>query len=171
MKDKLCTFRRIDNLGRVVIPKNICKSASINAFDMLKIVFDEDTSKIIICKEDNNFIRRVFNDVLKNLALSYKIDVVVTDTSRVLEYISTNNNFEKIKNSEISFELIKLIQDYEYSNLSLESIAITTQYQVDGRIVFIPIKDNCYNTGSALIISERELDKNLINYVTLQLTK
>lgn len=50
MKLNLSDFRRIDELGRLVIPKNICHSCNIKANDYLNVSCDESKQIYLYCK-------------------------------------------------------------------------------------------------------------------------
>lgn len=45
--EKRCSTKRIDDLGRIVIPKEIRKAMHIHADDLLEIVLQEDRSIVI----------------------------------------------------------------------------------------------------------------------------
>lgn len=51
MCDHLCLVKKIDNLGRIVIPKDICRLAKINKNDELKIEYDDRNHLILIKKK------------------------------------------------------------------------------------------------------------------------
>src|SRR5690554_5644722 len=84
--------RRIDDLGRIVIPKEIRKSLRIREGDSLEIYTDGSDS-IILKKYShveniNNFIIQYVEAVYS----SSKRDIIVTDTERI---IAAAGNFRK----------------------------------------------------------------------------
>lgn len=89
-------IKRIDSLGRIVLPKNIRKSLNIKNSDEVEIECSQD--KIIISKynvvEKNEEILEDIICVLKNY-LPKNLSVIITDTNIVLN--ASNLDFKGFK--------------------------------------------------------------------------
>ena len=110
MNDKLCHIKRIDNLGRIVIPKEICRVADIKSDDLIKIVWNSEEKIISLCKDNNSsFINFVVENVIDILYKTIKCEVIVTDNNKVINVYSSSNKLKAVKNKTISMELEKLI--------------------------------------------------------------
>ena len=110
--------RRIDGLGRIVIPKEIRNNLNIKTTDLIEIFIDNED--IILkrnssLKKTNDFLKRIIKIFSKN----YNLDIFLTDRNKVI-----NNNEE----------LNTLLNDYLISNDIFISDNITN----------LKISNNCY---------------------------
>lgn len=93
--------RRIDDLGRIVIPKEIRNSLSIRSGDNLKIYIEND--KLVISKITNNpnyndYVIKICNQIVN----SFNVDIIVTDRDKIvfcnnLKYSNFNFKIEHEK--------------------------------------------------------------------------
>ena len=82
MTYSLCHQKRIDYLGRIVIPKEICKMAKIESNDNLKISYNEQDDSIVIKKNnDNKDILDVIENIFYPLAETIRCLIIITDSS------------------------------------------------------------------------------------------
>ncbi len=75
--------RRVDDLGRIVIPKEIRRSLNIHDGEELEIKIDNNAimlSKSSRIKNDEFFIRKVVTEVQKYL----KNEIIITDCDRIV---------------------------------------------------------------------------------------
>ena len=102
--NKVGITRRIDDLGRIVIPKEIRKNLRIKAGENLEILINDN--KNIILKKYNNLspLDSIANDLGRALYVTIKKNIFITN----IEKIIYSNKKEKI-NNEISQELTDLI--------------------------------------------------------------
>lgn len=100
--------RKIDDLGRIVIPKEIRKNLGIRDGESLEIFTEEDS---IILKKHSEI--KKFEDLAKKLAdlikNIFKIDVIITDREKII--VSTKDN--ELINQLLDKELIYLIDNRE----------------------------------------------------------
>ena len=100
-------IRRIDELGRIVIPKEIRKLLRINEGEDIEIYID-DLENIILKKHSNiknikDFVQK-YTDSIYNIL---KENIIITDTSNI---IAVSGNLKKeIINKEISKDLYEII--------------------------------------------------------------
>lgn len=135
--------RRVDELGRIVIPKSIRTRYKIRQGDVFEI-FVED-NKIVLQKEE--IIDELCNtlySLLSVMANTLKIDIVITDTDKC---IYSSDKLKSYINKEISSDIIDMIlnrkkmklENYlffgEYCNILMQPIII--RGDVVGSVIFI----------------------------------
>ncbi len=100
--------RRIDSLGRIVIPKEMRNSLRIMENDMLEIEVQNDN---IILKKISTFSDSInyFTEILKIVNKLYGCDIFITDSSMVYLYVGVNK--EKYIGKNISEYLIKCLKN------------------------------------------------------------
>lgn len=117
--------KRIDELGRIVIPKELRNNFKIKDFDELELYIENDS---IIIKKSlgiENY-KNVIDDLLKLIKYFVKFDILITDKNKIIS--STNENFQyndTIKVDLTSFNNTKFVGElflnrnanhYVYSN-------------------------------------------------------
>lgn len=91
-------IRKLDGLGRIVLPKEFRKSLKINNDSKLKITEEDNFIKIEKYSDINNNIENLFK--LKNIIKKeLNIDILITDLDNIIE-----------KNINISKEILKIIK-------------------------------------------------------------
>lgn len=126
--------RRIDELGRIVIPKEIRKSLGIREGENLEIFIDEN--KIVLQKQMIMDSAKQITEKLVSLVLDiYDINIIVTNRESVI--ISTNDVFNV--NDKISNKLVKIMESRQvYDSLQNESLLIT-DIELNAYFYMIPI--------------------------------
>lgn len=127
-------IRRIDELGRIVIPKEIRRNLGIRDGENVEIFTESDS---IILKKYNrmesiNNLASILTEIIYN-DFNYKI--IITDHEQV---ISSKGIEENINNIKISPDCLNIIENRETItkenyNLELENITLK------GNFIFIPI--------------------------------
>ena len=166
--------RRIDDLGRIVIPKEIRKNLKIKENEVLEIFIDNDN---IILKKFSSFddmdkILESYIDVLSDISLK---NVLITNRDKVI-MCSENKKYDYL-NKEISDDISyfmnnrKTISTKQEQSLEIiKNISITTNYLVN------PIINNGDILGSIIlfgngkivekdIISTSIISKLIVNYI------
>ncbi len=145
-------IRKIDDLGRIVLPKDLRKALNINSGDDFQITIDND--KIVLEKfsrlekyEDTiNTIINCFYSVT-----NYKI------------YISINNKIINFNNEEITSIISNIINTRKlYFNDKFDKNVLSNNLTVEGKIVILPIVLNSDLLGSIIIIDKDNIN-SLIN--------
>ncbi len=118
--------RRIDELGRVVIPKEIRKNMHIKTGEMLEIFLNNQDEiilkKYIRVKENFNFIDKYIKSIGKRL----NCEIYFTNLSNIL--ISTE---EEYNNSLLSDNFEDIINSKKINFSNLESLSITRNYKIE----------------------------------------
>ncbi len=146
-------IRKIDDLGRIVLPKELRKHLNIYPGDDFQILLNGE--KIIL--EKYSYIRNNENEIIDiincfNILQNYDINLIVNNKiiNRNQEQLLEKYNY-----------IIKERKQYIDSNI--KNNEITNNICVEGRIVLTPIVINSDLLGSLLIISKDSIE-NIINY-------
>ena len=145
-------IRKIDDLGRIVLPKELRKHLNINPGDDFQILLNGE--KIIL--EKYSYISNNENEIIDiincfNVLQNYDINLIV-------------NNKVINKNQEQLLEKYNYIikERKQYIDSNIKNNEITKNIYVEGRIVLTPIVINSDLLGSLLIIS-KDSTENIIN--------
>lgn len=161
--------RRIDDLGRIVIPKEIRRNFKINEGDSLEI-FVENNS-IVLKKysllDDMVEIALDFVDVVFKI---YGKNIIITDKEKVIAASKELNKgyYGKDLSSTIK-DKIEARSEY----LSNEGSLIIMEGQTSSSYFLIPILANSDSLGSVILIDDdiNEENKTLIRFITSILVK
>ncbi len=154
-------IRKIDSLGRIVIPKEIRKNLNIHNGEDVQIYIEED--KIILKKYQKVLtIKENATKYLENFAKLFKGDVLITDKEKVI--VDTKNNFiDKVIDSKIKNMIEeRKIESGHIFNLNEES--------VDKYYYLVPIIVDADAIGAIMGISDFEIsneDKLLIQVLNI----
>ncbi len=116
------SIKRIDELGRIVIPKDIRKRLSIKANDSLEVSIDNNTIKISKSKAINNFDDFIIK-LLKIIDQNFNYTLIATNRDNII----FNN-----KNIDID---IKKIFSGELDNYNLSYKPIIIDSNIEGFIL------------------------------------
>ena len=144
-------IRRIDELGRIVIPKEIRKSLRIKNGDNLEIVVDGENVMLKKYSQIENLenIASVYADSF-NQVLKY--NVIITDTDKV---VAVGGNLKKkYLNNEISEQIERMIERRDnFCNRKKENLEIIPSVCEFGYYTFATIINNGDSIGSVIILS------------------
>lgn len=159
--------RRIDELGRIVIPKEVRKRLRMDNGDLVDISVEEDSvvlSKFHPLNHDSQLVS-CFCDALKDV---FNSDIIITDLHKII-YSTVK---EAINESELDPEFLKRINSYIDKEISaLNKISLTKDYVVhkDSIIYEIIIENELYGYLIILdgLISKKQKDLALLilNYL------
>ena len=165
--------RRIDELGRIVVPKEIRRNLGIKAFEQLEI-FIEDES--IILKKYSNFnkLDKIANILVDIITNNFSKDIIITDREKIIA--ASNKYKNEYVNQSISGYVEKTMNerkrviennffDLEIGKSMLEKVSF----------VMLPILVNSDVLGVVIILSDKEkvseLDEKLAKFVVNFLEK
>jgi len=148
--------RKIDDLGRIVIPKEIRNNLNIHVNDELEIYIKEN--KIILekySKLDN--IKDYITNLIKNINNVNKMNIFITDKEKII-----------LTNELISEELRNIIE----SNIDKKDVKLKINDTVNSNCVVSIIKDNYLPIGSVVTIGDnlKEIDYKLTIFVAQMLS-
>lgn len=104
-------IRRLDELGRIVIPKEIRKTLRINEGDSVEIFTDDEQSVVVKKFSPIDEFIPYSGEYANSLATVSKSMVVITDKDRVVA--ATGAVKKEVINREISNNLLKAINERE----------------------------------------------------------
>ena len=144
--------RKIDELGRIVIPKEIRKNLGIRNGETLEIFTSEDS---IILKK--YFELRKYEDLstklcdlIKNI---YNVDLVITDREKVI----TSSNKNILENTKLNNSLINLIDNREMF-ISHELSTMNLGVEVSSYYTIVPIIASSDSLGLVIILSDNNFE-------------
>ncbi len=144
--------RKIDELGRIVIPKEIRKNLGIRDGETLEIFTDENG---IILKK--YFEVRKYEDLstklcelIKNI---YNVDLVITDREKVI----TSSNKDILENTKLTNNFLELIDNREMF-ISRELSTMNLGVEISAYYTIVPIIASSDSLGLVIILSENNID-------------
>ena len=151
--------RRIDDLGRIVIPKEIRKNLKIKENEVIEIFINNDE---IILKKFSRFndSEKVLSDYIKVINDMTGNDVIITDRDKVI--LSTKKLEEKLLNKKLSEYVNDLIENRSiFLSNDMKGIEVIIDSDVVGSIIMFSSKKIDENSKSLLLIAS----KLLVNYI------
>lgn len=152
-------IRRIDELGRIVIPKEIRRNLGIRDGENIEIYIEDDE---ILLKKYNRMSN--FSDLAKNLCeiiyndFNYKI--MISDREKI---IASNTENYNLINKELNKECLKIIEEREIQKLDNTKLKIEDK-ELEGNFLLIPIISINESLGLIIIYSNNkitELEENI----------
>lgn len=142
-------FRRIDELGRIVIPKEIRRMLSIKDGENLEILVDGET--IILKKYHQLSTNQELSDKLINIYKNIsENNIIITDTEKVIACSCTKNLVGRM----IDLNLQQLIQ-FRESVISENKTYVFETESISGCITVSPIITESDCIGLVIIFSEQ----------------
>ena len=156
-------LRRIDELGRIVIPKELRKKLKIREGDFLDI-FVEDNNIILQKYSALKDIGAVLNSLVLSLGKAYNLKVLIVDSSNIIA-----SNLHQFKNDmAISSELVDYINKCETTLLNKNvNLKVTENINADFNVLIKPITVYGDLYGALLIFFEYELPKDKMEVINL----
>jgi len=136
--------RRIDDLGRIVIPKEIRKNLNIHLGESLEIFIDDNKNLIIKKRRTLEDIKNFINSMLRKITLTINRTIIIFDYDGILN--STDKNLfngefkgilEKYLLNDKNNDIIVLDKEYYFikENLIVNSDKL-------GMVMFLSGEDN-----------------------------
>ena len=155
--------RRIDELGRIVIPKEIRRNLKIRESDELDITIDGEN--IILNKHEVLEKDKVIDDYIKILGKYINKNILFTSKDKILSSFLTDKENIEILDNDIT-ELILNRKKYDNTNSSITNL--------DKYYIIDPIIINGDLLGSIICYSNSEIndrERNLLEFTRIFLEK
>ena len=153
-------IRKIDKLGRIVIPKEIRNSLRILDDDNLELLIDGEN---IVLKKFSYIknIKNIAQTLLNSIKYTNEYNVIIYDSNSV---IATTHKYKFLIGSLPTFDMLKYIPIYNSIN-KYENIDIEQNKQ---EIYIKPIISNGTFIANIIVISDEKIDKekSIINYIS-----
>ena len=138
--------RRIDELGRIVVPKEIRKNMHIKSGELLEIYVLDENSLVLkrhsAINDKNSILRRIINLTARNM----NFNIFITDFNKVIF-----SNKKEIEN--------KLLNDNVYKEKTNNKVQLTKEYIINKPYSFY----NLSISGDLIGYIIFEYNKNNIN--------
>lgn len=161
--------RRIDDLGRIVIPKEIRRNFKINEGDSLEIFVDNNS---IVLKKYSLLDEMVESalDLVDVVLRIYNKNIIITNREKTIAV--SRNLYNDYFDRQLS-SIIKEQIDRRCEVLSIESSIIITDSNFSSSYFLIPILANSDSLGSVILIDSniQEEEKNLVRFIASILVK
>lgn len=153
--------RRLDDLGRIVIPKEIRSKLKFNNGDLLDLNINNDS--LVIKKSNSTLNMDYIEEIIRLVEYLSDYDLILTDTEKV---IAKGSKVDKVKiNEKLSENLKELIMEHK-SEKYLSGVNITENMFLGGKIyVKVLIKDS--NTLGLLILKLKNDNKDVSQFLNL----
>ena len=148
--------RRIDELGRIVIPKEMRINLGIREGEPLEIYIENN---LIIIKKFSQVenIKDISSRVCNIISDICKIDLVITDREKV---IITSKNLEQLNNLVLDEQLKNLIDNREsYMSSSKDTFLNIAKY-----FIILPIITSTDCSGLIMILSDDKHNEDNLTY-------
>ena len=148
--------RRIDELGRIVVPKEIRKTLHIKNGENLEIFINDD--QIILKKySELSNLTELSETITETLNTYIKENVLISDTDK---FVSISGPLKKkYLNEEISETILKYINE--------RKTVILKDKTENSNIIICPIIAGGDEKGAIIVISDKELTTNKLDMITL----
>ena len=151
-------IRRIDELGRIVLPKEIRRNLGIREGENLEIFVEED--KVILKKYSKiKDYKEIIHNICNLVTSVYEINLIVTDRDKVVY----SNIFSTIEGTDLDTKLIHFIHNRE-SVLKNQMQAYKFNGEEKSGFYFIqPIISSTDCLGLLLLFSDKPIGEENIN--------
>lgn len=163
--------RRIDELGRIVIPKEIRKNFRIKEGENVEIYIDDNNIILKKYSELKN-VSDISSNIIDSVFSVINKDIIITDMSNIMELSSSLKNV--FFNKELSVEYQNMLSKREkIIQKSSKNLCITDQI-VDYSYIVNPMIVNGDLIGSIVLLSKDTITNNdiiVVEIITKILTK
>ena len=149
--------RRIDELGRIVIPKEIRRNLGIRDGENMEIFIENDS---IILKK---YYRMATNsDLASNLCdliynnFNYKI--IITDREKIIAHAGISSD---LKGKLLNQEYLNILESREIT-IKENTSEVIGEYTLNGNFVFIPIISLNHSIGLIIMYSDTPIKDEII---------
>lgn len=155
-------IRKIDELGRVVLPKEIRRNLGIRDGESLEIFVEENHIILKKYSRIEDYSEKI--DKICNLVSDvYNCQLIVTDRDKVVY----SNLKESILSCEINEELLRFIHNREsVSEATLKSYCFGNQ-EIQGYFLILPIISSIDCLGLVMMFSSEKLNNESFSLLKL----
>ncbi len=150
-------IRKIDELGRIVLPKELRKMLNINPGDDFEITIDDSIIKLKRYSRLENFEENI-NSIINCFSFVTKYSILFVVSDHLI-----NNKDDKITNVINSIILERKI----YINDKIEKNIISKNTIIEGKMVLVPLVSNSDLLGAVVVVAKDNIDnmKKIANII------
>jgi len=151
--------RRIDNLGRIVVPKEIRRKMNVREGDPVEIFIDESGKIILKSYSPIGQFSEFAEQYAETIAESLGQTVAITDNHEIIAVLGTSFN-KNMRKDKLLPEFENLIMGHE---LKIENIGKISEDQPDDLFakVMMPILSNDYGTIGSVVFLSSDSNTNI----------
>ena len=151
-------IRRIDELGRIVIPKEIRRNLKIRDGENMEIFIDLDT--IILKKYSKLDDILTFSDKISKMINEItNYNIAITDREQIIASYG-QEEFLDLKNKTISEDLINLIDNRNtISDKTIETLKLTENISLERYFLVLPLISSADCIGLVILNDKEPLTK------------
>lgn len=165
--------RKIDQLGRLVIPKELRKSLGIKEGDGVEFLLEDDT---IVLKKASSFngFEALANSLVNGIYSVTKKNLLITNLEKVIS--CNDKKVNDYKNKKLLPRYLKLVEGRDnYTTVDISNLDVVRDNEKGKYYSMMPLVVNGELIGSVFLFSEtdpiNELDKFILKFVLYFLEK
>ncbi|MBR4745194.1 MAG: AbrB/MazE/SpoVT family DNA-binding domain-containing protein [Clostridia bacterium] len=164
-------IRRVDELGRIVIPKEIRSTFGLKTGSPLDISVNQNGAIVLNTKNMMNSIKDKANELSETLESLSSIKMAIVDKDRVVSVCNMSN---KNIDTKISKEIIEYIDKFDIikNNQTIQNVKL---FDSDGVMCtyVLPILSQTICVGAVICTNENitEFDKLALKFIATYLSK
>ncbi len=150
--------RKIDELGRIVIPKEIRRTLNINDGEEVEIFVDNES---IILKKYYRLLtlKEIAKKYIDKMEKYINCDLIITDREKVM--LSFKESYKTLVQENISKNIYDIINERKQIN-EKGKLSITRDTFIEAYYLIIPIVVNADSIGSIICISNEIISEKVI---------
>lgn len=155
--------RRVDSLGRIVIPKEVRKTLKIKENEQLEIKVDDD--KIILSKySDIHEYDKSINNLIDVINTVFNKNIIITDLNKI---VITSKNYKDYLGLELNSYLLNILSNRnEIQKLNLGKLKLDDN-EINVSYIIKPIIIHGDTIGLIMMLSDIDILKNDLNLLVL----
>lgn len=165
--NQIGSIRRLDELGRIVIPKEIRKELRIKSGDNFEIYLN---GQDIILKKHSPLesFKELSHSISQTIYTKLKKDILIISGETIIE-----NTIKEIKEKNISDELYNLFSTRQTTLFHSKKIYLTENYLINKDLIISPLNVGGDILGAIIVVGENltEEIKNITEVLTSVLIK
>ena len=149
-------IRKIDDLGRIVIPKEIRNSLKIKENDNLEIYVEND--KIVLNKFNKlESYEELAKNYIKIFDKVFNINLIVTDCDKVL--FSSNQKLNELIGVELSKDFSNILNERKtIIDKTIKQLNWFKDRPINSCTIIFPIIENIELLGAVILISDKKVN-------------
>ena len=160
-------IRRIDELGRVVVPKEIRTNLGIKPFEQLEIFIDDEN---IILKKYSNFTKliKMANILVDIIGTNFDKDIIITDRESI---IATSKKYKNDYLKQTISSYVEKIMNERKRVIESNFLDVEIAKGMVEKVSFVmcPILVNSDVIGLVCVLSDKEkvneFDEKIVNFI------
>lgn len=151
--------RKIDELGRIVIPKEIRKNLGIRDGETLEIYLDNDSIILKKFNEIENYLNLCskLGDIVHGI---YDVDIIITDREKVV-----SSNISEVVGVKLNDYLVDLIDNRECFKENKLNTFRFGNLELNGYFMMVPIIASSDSLGLVIIKSDEYMIDALAKFI------